>query len=138
MEKDTLVNLTADIVSAHVSANHVEPDEVGPLIEKVFTALNGLGNEAEEEAAPEPVVSVRASVKKDHLVCMACGAKQKTLKRHLATAHDMTPAEYRETFDLPTDYPMTSPEYSERRAAMAKKAGLGTKPQKGRGKGAKK
>jgi predicted transcriptional regulator len=133
MEKDTLIELTSDIVSAHVAANHVEPDEVATLIQNVFTALNSLGNEAEEEAAPEPVVSQRASVKKDHLVCMACGAKQKILKRHLMTAHDMTPGEYRSTYNLPSDYPMVAPDYAEKRSQMAKDLGLGRKAQKGRG-----
>ena len=54
----------------------------------------------------------------------------KMLKRHLKTAYNMSPDEYRERWGLPADYPMVAPNYAKRRSALAKKIGLGTKPRK--------
>lgn len=134
MENEDLVTLTADIVSAHLSNNAVGIQDVPALIKSIHGALAGLGVEEEvEEVAPEPVVSVRASVKKDNITCLLCGSKQKMMKRHLATAHDLTVDEYRSTFNLPADYPMVAPDYAEKRRELAKKIGLGRKPRQRRG-----
>ena len=73
-------------------------------------------------------MSVRASVKQDHLVCLEDGKKMKMLKRHLMTDHGMTPEEYRARWNLPSDYPMVAPNYAEKRRELAKKIGLGRKP----------
>ncbi|XUU59793.1 MucR family transcriptional regulator [Erythrobacter sp. HA6-11] len=132
--KETLITLTSDIVAAHVSNNAVEVDEVPTLIGNVFNALANLGdNEGPAEARPEPAVSVRASVKKDHIVCLDCGKKMKMLKRHLSTEHDMTPEQYRARWELSTDYPIVAPNYAETRRDLAKKIGLGRIPGQKRG-----
>lgn len=130
---ETLITLTSDIVAAHVSNNNVSVDEVPVLIQNVYGALQGLGSVAQEEEKPEPAVSIRASVKADHLVCLEDGKKMKMLKRHLMTDHGMTPAEYRTRWGLPADYPMVAPDYAEKRRALAKEIGLGRKPGQRRG-----
>ena len=130
---ETLITLTSDIVAAHVSNNSVAVDELPALIKNVYGALSGLGAAAQEEARPEPAVSIRASVKPDHLVCLEDGKKMKMLKRHLMTDHGMTPDEYRARWGLPSDYPMVAPEYAEKRRDLAKKIGLGRKPGQKRG-----
>ena len=76
-------------------------------------------------------VPVKKSVFPDHIVCLEDGKKLKMLKRHLKTAYNMTPEEYRERWGLPADYPMVAPNYAEHRSALAKKIGLGTKSRKG-------
>ena len=130
---ETLITLTSDIVAAHVSNNSVAVDELPTLIKNVDGALSGLGAAAQEEARPEPAVSIRASVKPDHLVCLEDGKKMKMLKRHLMTDHGLTPAEYRARWGLPADYPMVAPEYAEKRRTLAKQIGLGRKPGQRRG-----
>ncbi len=131
---ETLITLTSDIVAAHVSNNSVSVEEVPTLISNVYSALSGLeGAGVAEEARPDPAVSVRASVKKDHIICLDCGKKMKMLKRHLSTEHGMTPDEYRQRWELPSDYPMVAPEYAETRRDLAKKIGLGRKPGQKRG-----
>ena len=130
---ETLITLTSDIVAAHVSNNSVAVDELPALIKNVYGALSGLGAAAQEEARPEPAVSIRASVKPDHLVCLEDGKKMKMLKRHLMTDHGMTPDEYRARWGLPSDYPMVAPKYAEKRRDLAKKIGLGRKPGQKRG-----
>ena len=125
---ETLVGLTADIVSAHVSNNSVAVNDLPQLIQNVHQALSGLG-QVKEEPAPkqEPAVSVRSSIKPDYVVCLEDGLKMKMLKRHLMTDHGMTPDQYRQKWGLGADYPMVAPNYAEQRRTLAKKIGLGTK-----------
>jgi predicted transcriptional regulator len=126
---ETLITLTADIVSAHVSNNSVAVSDLPVLIQNVHNALNGLGATVEEpQPKPEPAVSIRASIKPDYIVCLEDGKKLKMLKRHLMTHYGMTPDEYRQKWGLPADYPMVAPNYAEQRRSLAKKIGLGTKP----------
>jgi predicted transcriptional regulator len=130
---ETLITLTSDIVAAHVSNNSVSVDEVPALINNVYGALAGLGNAPAAEEKLEPAVSVRSSVKADHIVCLEDGKKMKMLKRHLMTDHGLTPAEYRTRWGLPGDYPMVAPDYAEKRRVLAKQIGLGRKPGQRRG-----
>jgi len=129
MDHGILMELTADIVSAHVGHNLVEGGDVPRLIEAVYGALARSGQEpAAAEPLPEPKVAIRASVKPEAIACLECGAKKKMLKRHLATDHGLSPDEYRQRWQLPHDYPMTAPDYSARRQALARSIGLGRKP----------
>lgn len=130
---EMLITLTADIVTAHVANNNVDGETIPSLIQNVYSALAGLGAQQAEAARPEPAVSVRASVKNDHLVCLEDGKKMKMLKRHLMTDHGLTPEEYRERWNLPADYPMVAPDYADKRRELAKKIGLGRKPGQKRG-----
>lgn len=128
--RETLITLTSDIVSAHVGNNNVAVGDLPTLIVNVYNALAGLDqSDPVEEAAPEPAVSIRASVKNDYIVCLEDGKKMKMLKRHLATSYNMTPDEYRARWNLPADYPMVAPAYAEKRRELAKAIGLGRKPE---------
>jgi predicted transcriptional regulator len=125
---ETLIALTADIVSAHVSNNSVAVSDLPLLIQNVHNALASLGDDlVEPEAKQEPAVSIRASIKPDYIVCLEDGKKLKMLKRHLMTHYQMTPEQYRAKWNLPADYPMVAPNYAEQRRSLAKKIGLGTK-----------
>ena len=137
---ETLITLTSDIVAAHVSNNSVSVDDLAKLITNVYGALSGLGTvEAVPEKALEPAVSIRSSVKPDHIVCLEDGKKLKLLKRHLMTHYNLTPDQYRQRWGLAADYPMVAPNYAEKRRELAKKIGLGRKPgaRRGRPPGAK-
>jgi predicted transcriptional regulator len=132
--EDTLLTLTADIVAAHVSNNSVAVNDLPNLIQNVHAALNGITNRAAApEAKPEPKVPVRSSVKPDYIVCLEDGKKQKMLKRHLMTNHNMTPDQYRQKWGLSADYPMVAPNYADQRRTLAKSIGLGTQRRKTRG-----
>jgi len=123
-----VLGLTAQIVSAHVSNNSVSPDALPALIQEVFKTLSGVGKEPAQPDKPQPAVPVKKSVFADHIVCLEDGKKLKMLKRHLKTAYNMTPEQYRERWGLPQDYPMVAPSYARHRSSLAKKIGLGTKP----------
>jgi predicted transcriptional regulator len=122
--------LTAQIVSAHVSNNSVTPDALPLLIQDVYRTLSGVGHTPPAPERPQPAVPVKKSVFADHIVCLEDGKKLKMLKRHLKTAYDMTPDQYRERWGLPPEYPMVAPDYASHRSSLAKKIGLGTKPHK--------
>jgi predicted transcriptional regulator len=123
-----LLGLTAQIVSAHVANNPVQPDALPGLIQSVFKTLAGAGKDTPEPVKLEPAVPIKKSIFPDHIVCLEDGKKLKMLKRHLATSYNMTPQQYRERWGLPHDYPMVAPDYAKHRSALAKEIGLGRKP----------
>jgi len=123
-----VLGLTAQIVSAHVSNNSVTSDALPSLIQEVYKTLTGVGKEPAQPDKPQPAVPVKKSVFADHIVCLEDGKKLKMLKRHLKTAFNMSPDEYRERWGLGSEYPMVAPNYAKHRSALAKKIGLGTKP----------
>jgi predicted transcriptional regulator len=122
-----LVKITAEIVAAYLSNNQIAMADVGGLITAVADRLSKAGTEPDQPAEdrPEPAVSVRRSIRPDHLVCLVCGKPQKMLKRHLAVRHELAPAEYRERFGLKPDYPMAAPDYLQQRREVALATGLG-------------
>lgn len=122
------LELTTEIVAAHVGNNTVAPGDLPQLIQDVYKTLIDVGGNAENAERPRPAVPAKKSVFPDYIVCLEDGKKLKMLKRHLKTAYNMTPEEYRERWGLPTDYPMVAPNYAKHRSTLAKKIGLGTKP----------
>lgn len=126
-----LLALTTEIVSAHVANNTVPQSEMPALIEQVFRTLSNLGGGSVggiiSGDRPQPAVPVKKSVTPEYIVCLEDGKKLKMLKRHLKTAYDMSPEEYRERWGLPADYPMVAPNYAKQRSRLAKDIGLGTK-----------
>ncbi len=125
----TVLELVAQIVSAHCSNQTVEAEALPALIHQVHAALMqvDLPEQARTEK-PEPAVPPKKSVFPDYIVCLEDGKKLKMLKRHLKTVYRMTPQQYREKWDLPSNYPMTAPHYAERRSVLARQIGLGRKP----------
>ena len=124
-----ILEMTVEIVASHVSNNSVAIGELENLISKVFGALTNLGDTAPLLAMPnrpQPAVPIKKSVMPDHIVCLEDGKKLKMLKRHLRTAYNMTPEQYRERWGRPPDYPMVAPNYARQRRDLAKRIGLGT------------
>jgi predicted transcriptional regulator len=124
----SVLGLTAQIVSAHVSNNTVSAEGLPALIQDVYRALSNVGVQVEPTEKPQPAVPIKKSVFGDYIVCLEDGKKLKMLKRHLKTAYNLEPDQYRERWGLPPDYPMVAPNYARQRSSLAKKIGLGTKP----------
>lgn len=126
---DILLELTTEIVSSYVSNNQVPATDLPELINTVYAGLNNAQDGVNPVSAdrPQPAVPINRSVSDDFLICLEDGKKLKMLKRHLKTAYNMTPQQYRERWGLPADYPMVAPSYAKRRSELAKDIGLGTK-----------
>jgi predicted transcriptional regulator len=126
-----LLALTTEIVAAHVSNNTVAVGDLPNLINQVYQSLSTIGTApAPAPERPQPAVSIKKSIHPDYIVCLEDGKKLKMLKRHLKTAYDMTPDDYRERWGLAADYPMVAPNYAKQRSRLAKEIGLGTRARK--------
>lgn len=121
-----MLELTTEIVAAHVGNNSVPAAELPNLIQEVYRTLLSVGSSSVAAGRPKPAVPVKKSVFPDYIICLEDGKKLKMLKRHLKTAYNMTPEDYRERWSLGSDYPMVAPNYAKHRSALAKEIGLGT------------
>jgi len=124
------IELAADIVSAYVSNNSVRAGDLTDLINTVHSALAGAAGQSRAPSPaeePRPAIAVKKSITPDYIICLEDGKRFKSLKRHLRTAYDMTPDQYRAKWSLPGDYPMVAPSYAAARSNLAKSMGLGRK-----------
>ena len=133
VKQQDLLNWTTQIVSSHLANNSINSSEIPGIIENVYKSLVGVNKDSNgDEERPQPAVPIKKSVTPDYLICLEDGKKLKMLKRHLKTAYNMSPEEYRERWGLPVDYPMVAPNYAEQRSKLAKDIGLGTKANSGK------
>ncbi len=123
--KEDLFTWTTQIVASHLRNNSVALSDLPDAIKDVYRSLESVSDALSSQQDSRPAVTVRRSVTPDYIVCLEDGKKLKMLKRHLRTAYNMTPEEYRHKWGLPADYPMVSPNYARQRSALAKKIGLG-------------
>jgi predicted transcriptional regulator len=127
-DTSTYIELAAEIVSAYVSNNSVPAAELPGLLGEIHSALVRVSSGAAVVIAPEaakPAVPPKKSITNDYIICLEDGEKFKSLKRHLRTRYNMSPDEYREKWNLASDYPMVAPSYAKTRSALARKMGLG-------------
>lgn len=121
-----LIGMTAAIVSAFVSNNAIAADALPRLIAGVHGALASTTQVVAPEPEPQaPAVPIRKSITPDHIICLEDGRPFRSMKRHLATRHGLTPEDYRARWGLPTDYPMVAPNYAAARSELARAMGLG-------------
>lgn len=136
------LKLTAQIVAAHVRNNSISAESVVKLIHDVYNTIAGLAqgdtvssssvgfvlpeheNQKKSES-PVPFVKPEESVFPEFIICLEDGRKLKTLRRHLGSAYNMTPEQYRIKWNLEANYPMVAPNYSNTRARLAREAQLG-------------
>jgi predicted transcriptional regulator len=123
-----LLDLTTEIVASYAGNNSIAATELPSLIARVHGALAAATTPVETPEAAAPAVSIKKSVTPDYIVCLEDGAKLKMLKRYIRTRYNLSPDEYRRKWGLPSDYPMTAPNYSQRRSDLAREIGLGQKP----------
>jgi len=121
-----MIRRTAEIVTAFLRGNAVAVGDVSALIRATHAALAATASPSPAPAAVQrPAVPVRKSVTAGAVICLDCGKAQKTLKRHIDTAHGLSPDQYRAKWSLAADYPMVAPDYAAHRSQLAIKIGLG-------------
>lgn len=129
-----LLHMASDITAAYVSRNSLPAEELPGVIRTIHATLSSVGRDSGgNHNGLRPAVPVRRSVTSDYIVCLEDGKRLKMLKRHLRSAYDMTPDEYRAKWGLPSDYPMVAPNYARQRSRFAKEIGLGRKGKDGEG-----
>jgi predicted transcriptional regulator len=131
------VELATELTIAWLSNSNkrTSAEDVPAFLSQMHASVSSLlgGAQPAETTAEEPkdyigAVTVRKSLASpDHIISMIDGKPYKTLRRHLST-NGMSPEQYRERYNLKSDYPMVAPNYSESRRAMANRIGLGRKP----------
>jgi predicted transcriptional regulator len=122
-----LIELTAQIVAAHLGHTTTAAAEIPGLIAQVHAAVLRAASH-NSDAAPEPLkpaVPVKKSVTPEAIICLEDGKPFKSLKRHLRSQYGMSPEQYRDKWGLPADYPMVAPNYAVERSRLARKMGLG-------------
>jgi predicted transcriptional regulator len=139
---DLTLLATTQIVTAWLGSHEIATSALPELIRSVHGSLRGIEPEPDATArkagakgplasertlktAGAPAVEIRRSVFADHIVCLEEGKSVTMLKRHLMTAHHLTPEEYRTKWKLPASYPMVAPNYAKLRSRLAKEGGLG-------------
>lgn len=123
-----LAAMAATIVSAYLVKNMVAPGDLPGLIREIYGTLRALSSNSSAPAQEvSPAVPANRSIAPGYLICLDCGVKLKSLKRHLGSRHDLTPVEYRARFALAHDYPMVAPNYAAARSKLAIGMGLGRK-----------
>ena len=109
--------------------NSIATNDLPGLIASVHRAIATVGQDAApaaDELRKTTTAQVRKSITPEALISFEDGKPYRLLKRHLGT-RGLTPAEDREKWELPADYPMVAPAYAEKRSEFAKAAGLGRK-----------
>ena len=117
------------IVSSYVRHHQIDPGQLGGLIVTVHRALaSPKRGVLPVQVRPPPAVPIRRSVQPEYVVCLECGFRGRTLRRHLRVQHGLEAAAYRARWNLSPHHPVTAPNYSARRSAMAKAIELGRQP----------
>jgi len=143
MDKKVLVELTAEIVSAHASVNEMKKEDLLDEMQAVFQKLCSLAGSVSEEgeAAPQevkPTIPMSKAFGADKVYCLVCGKAFTTLKKHIMVSHQLTPKDYRKQFGVPTKTPLVARKYSEAKKKIAQEKGLAAKLAEGRKKRGKK
>jgi len=123
----TLLEMTAEIVKAHVATSKMTSEDILGDLKNVYVALQGLGSgqPAGTEGNPHPALTVKQAFKKDEVICMVCGKRGlKTLTRHLNLAHDLKPSAYRKQYGIRSKQPLTATSFTESRRATTLERGL--------------
>ena len=125
----TVMEMAAEIIAAHASTTSMTKEELLSELNEVHAALTALEKgevpaETEVQEETTPAVSRKKAFGKDKIYCMICGKGFKTLSRHLKTAHDLKPTEYKKQFDIPRTQSLAARNYSESRRQMAVDRGL--------------
>lgn len=128
MSVDSAVALTVNLVRAYVANHIVPPAQLAALLEQTHRTVLNLSNLKREEPE-QPIPPVPAGA--EHITCLECGKAFRALKRHLSVQHGLTPDAYRMRWGLPSNYPVTAPDYAATRSSIARARGLGKRPQEG-------
>jgi predicted transcriptional regulator len=136
---ETAIQAAAQVAAAFATRSTATVDDIVALtgrLAKVFIGENAisapvvrntvaLSSDAAAVNFDGPAIPIENAVSDDKVFCLCCGRGFTMLKRHLKAEHGLSEEEYRSVFDLHEDMPLVAPNYSARKAAYAKRVGLG-------------
>ncbi len=128
VSRKDILRMTVRVTAAYLSENALPADRIASVLTDVHDSISRIAGAEQlqiEKPSRRPAVSVAKSVAPNYIVCLEDGRRMKMLKRHLKAAYGLTPEEYRQRWNLPSDYPMVAPRYAQQRSQFAKKMGLG-------------
>lgn len=122
----SLVEMSAEIVTAQAGHSQLSPDDIADSLRKVFQTLKdiqqmGNGTELDEAISRDP----QSSIQRNQVICLECGKAFKLLSnRHLAL-HSLTPREYKQKHGIRMTQALSARTLSARRRKLAKDLGMG-------------
>jgi predicted transcriptional regulator len=128
VSRKDILRMTVRVTAAYLSENALPADRIASVLTDVHDSISRIAGAEQlqiEKLSRRPAVSVAKSVAPNYIVCLEDGRRMKMLKRHIKAAYGLTPEEYRQRWNLPSDYPMVAPRYAQQRSQFAKKMGLG-------------
>ena len=92
-----ILELTTDLVASFLSKNKIPVSDVPNVIKEVHATFSSVASGKSEPEPQElkPAVPIKSSVKPGYIICLEDGKKCKSLKRHLRSAFNLSPEEYR-------------------------------------------
>lgn len=129
----TILELVTEIVSSHASNTTMTTEQLVQELQTVHNALKNLesgqavetSSEQPAEEPKTPVMTIKQAFRKDEVICMVCGKGGfKTLKKHLGTAHELTPGQYRKQFGIKSTQKLAARSFSESRRKAAEERGM--------------
>lgn len=133
MATSELIGVVGDVASAFLAnpSNRVAIGEIPDVIGNIAKSLRAIQSSdgtvprLTQDGALVPAVPPKKSVLPDAIICLECGHRFKTMKRHLKAVHGQRPDDYRAKWGLSADYPLVAPNHAEHRSQLAKQMGLG-------------
>jgi predicted transcriptional regulator len=130
VSKNAAIQAIANIAAAYASKNELSEDELFKLIKKLkdefdFEEISITSEQKTIEPKLNPAIPIEKCVEENRVYCLECGKSMTMLKRHLRIAHNLTPTQYLRRWNLPDNFPLTAPSYSDKKAKMAKESDLG-------------
>lgn len=128
VSRKDILRMAVRVTAAYLGQNTLPAERIASVLADVHDSISRIAGAEQlqiEKPSRRPAVSVTKSVAPNYIVCLEDGRRMKMLKRHLKAAYGLTPEEYRQRWNLPSDYPMVAPRYAQQRSQFAKKMGLG-------------
>lgn len=125
----SLVEMTAEIVSAQINTTEMSTEDINKALNDTFKTLNGL--QALEISGQQPdmeqdkkIMDPARSIQKNKIICLECGESFKMLSPKHLRSHDLTLKEYRKKYGFKARQPLCAKALSEKRSKSGKKRGL--------------
>jgi predicted transcriptional regulator len=119
----TALEMTTDLVIAHLDTYYVSSDELVRMLEKTHANLMAL-KEREDTAATSHArtslpVDWRKSMTRYTVTCLECGATFKQLSSRHLRVHDLDSRTYRDKYGIPRTQALAARESTARRRRIA-------------------